>query len=95
MIELAEQIQGIRGVNGGPLANSRYVEGITALLVQHQPHLQGARPHVRIVGDLEPRHSTHGRLREHSPASKAFPRIQAGDDLGRIDRRARSPRAGR
>lgn len=30
---LAEQIGGVRAVDGGPLANARYVEGITALLV--------------------------------------------------------------
>ena len=30
---LAEQIRGVRAVDGGPLSNTRYVEGITVLLV--------------------------------------------------------------
>lgn len=30
---LAEQIRGVRAVDGGPLSSSRYVEGITVLLV--------------------------------------------------------------
>jgi hypothetical protein len=33
VMALAERIEGIRGVNGGGLRASRYVEGITALLV--------------------------------------------------------------
>lgn len=33
VMQLAELIAGVRGVNGGPLQASRYVEGITALLV--------------------------------------------------------------
>ncbi|HLF70710.1 MAG TPA: NADPH-dependent F420 reductase [Dehalococcoidia bacterium] len=33
VIELAQRIEGIRGVNGGPLSVSRFVEGVTALLV--------------------------------------------------------------
>lgn len=33
IIELAAKIEGVRGVDGGPLANSSLVEGITVLLV--------------------------------------------------------------
>ena len=33
VMALAEEIQGARAVDGGPLANSRYVEGITVLLL--------------------------------------------------------------
>jgi hypothetical protein len=32
-MQLAEQIAGVRGVDGGPLASARYIEGITVLLV--------------------------------------------------------------
>src|SRR5581483_7480082 len=32
IMDLAGQIPGIRGINGGALANSRYVEGITVLI---------------------------------------------------------------
>ena len=49
VMALAEQIQGARAVDGGPLASSRYVEGITALLVainRRYKTLAG----VRIVG---------------------------------------------
>lgn len=33
VMDLAEKLEGVRAVDGGPLANARYVEGITALLV--------------------------------------------------------------
>lgn len=49
VMALAEQIRGARAVDGGPLASSRYVEGITALLVainRRYKTLAG----VRIVG---------------------------------------------
>lgn len=49
VIWLAEQIPGLRGVNGGPLACSRYVEGITTLLV-HVNRNYKTESHVRIVG---------------------------------------------
>jgi hypothetical protein len=49
VIWLAEQIPGLRGVNGGPLASSRYVEGITTLLV-HINRNYKAETGVRIVG---------------------------------------------
>ncbi|HLG12250.1 MAG TPA: NADPH-dependent F420 reductase [Dehalococcoidia bacterium] len=49
VIWLAEQIPGLRGVNGGPLACSRYVEGITALLV-HVNRNYKTESHVKIVG---------------------------------------------
>jgi predicted dinucleotide-binding enzyme len=39
----------VRGVNGGPLANSRYVEGMTALIVNIN-RIYKAEAHVRIVG---------------------------------------------
>ena len=49
VMALAEQIRAVRAVDGGPLASSRYVEGITALLVainRRYKTLAG----VRIVG---------------------------------------------
>jgi len=49
VIGLAEQIPGLRGVNGGPLASSRYVEGITTLLV-HINRNYKTESHVKIVG---------------------------------------------
>jgi NADPH-dependent F420 reductase len=49
VIWLAEQIPGLRGVDGGPLASSRYVEGITTLLV-HINRNYKAESHVKIVG---------------------------------------------
>ena len=49
VIWLAEQIGGLRGVNGGPLACSRYVEGITTLLV-HINRNYKTEAHVRVVG---------------------------------------------
>jgi hypothetical protein len=33
VMALAENIEGVRALNGGPLANSRYLEGFTALLL--------------------------------------------------------------
>lgn len=33
VMELAASIEGVRGINGGPLANAKLVEGITVLLV--------------------------------------------------------------
>jgi hypothetical protein len=49
VIGLAGAIEGIRGVNGGPLANSRYVEGLTALLLNIN-RIHKAETHIRIVG---------------------------------------------
>jgi hypothetical protein len=49
VIWLAEQIPGLRGVNGGPLACARYVEGITTLLV-HVNRNYKTEAHVKIVG---------------------------------------------
>ena len=49
VIELAEQISDLRGVNGGPLSASRYVEGITTLLV-HINRNYKTQSHVKIVG---------------------------------------------
>jgi NADPH-dependent F420 reductase len=49
VIWLVEQIPGLRGVNGGPLACSRYVEGITTLLV-HINRNYKTEAHVKIVG---------------------------------------------
>lgn len=48
-IELAETIAGVRGVNGGPLANSHYVEEITALLLNIN-RLHKTETHVKIAG---------------------------------------------
>lgn len=49
VMQLAERIPGLRGVNGGPLAASRYVEGITTLLV-HINRNYKTESHVKIVG---------------------------------------------
>jgi hypothetical protein len=49
VIRLAEQIPGLRGVNGGPLASAHYVEGITTLLV-HINRNYKTESHVKIVG---------------------------------------------
>jgi NADPH-dependent F420 reductase len=49
VIWLTEQVRGLRGVNGGPLASSRYVEGITTLLV-HINRNYKTETHVKIVG---------------------------------------------
>ena len=49
IMQLAEQIAGIRAVDGGPLAAARYIEGITVLLigVNRRYKITGG---VRIVG---------------------------------------------
>jgi hypothetical protein len=49
IIWLTEQIPGLRGVNGGPLAASHYVEGITTLLV-HINRNYKTETSVKIVG---------------------------------------------
>ena len=46
---LAEQIRGVRAVDGGPLASSRYVEGITVMLVNINRRYKTLAG-VRIVG---------------------------------------------
>ncbi len=48
-MELAGRIEGIRGVNGGALSNSHYVEGITTLIVSINRAYK-TEAHVRIVG---------------------------------------------
>jgi len=48
-IELAGLIEGVRGINGGPLANSRYVEDLTALQLTIN-RIHKAETHIRIVG---------------------------------------------
>jgi NADPH-dependent F420 reductase len=49
VMALSERIEGIRGVNGGNLRASRYVEGITAMLVGINRNYK-AEAHVQIVG---------------------------------------------
>jgi NADPH-dependent F420 reductase len=49
VIELAAKLEGLRGVNGGALANSRYVEGITALIVSINRAYK-TEAAIRIVG---------------------------------------------
>ena len=49
IIELAESIEGVRGVNAGPLHVSRYVEGITALIVNIN-RVNKIEAHVKVVG---------------------------------------------
>jgi NADPH-dependent F420 reductase len=48
-IELASLIRNVRGVNGGPLANCHYVEGLTALQVNIN-RIYKATTYVRIAG---------------------------------------------
>lgn len=49
VMALAEQIPGLRAVDGGPLANSRYVEDFTALLLNINRRYK-AHASIRIVG---------------------------------------------
>ena len=48
-LELAELIENLRGVNGGPLAGSRYVEGLTALLLTIN-RIHKAETHIKVIG---------------------------------------------
>ena len=47
--ELAETIPGLRGVNGGPLSSSHFIEGMTALIVNIN-RIHKVEAGVRIVG---------------------------------------------
>ena len=47
---LSEKIEGVRGVDGGALENSRYVESITALLLNINRRYKGAHSMVKISG---------------------------------------------
>jgi NADPH-dependent F420 reductase len=49
VISVAQQVPDLRGIDGGPLACSRYVEGITTLLV-HINRNYKTETHVRILG---------------------------------------------
>ena len=49
VMELAEKIEGIRGVDGGALENSRYVEELTALLLNINK-VYKAHSSIRITG---------------------------------------------
>ena len=46
---LVERVNALRAVDGGPLANSRYVEGITALLINVNRRYK-ARSGIKIAG---------------------------------------------
>ena len=46
---LSEKIQGLRGVNGGPLSSSHFIEGVTALLLNIN-RIHKAEAHIQIVG---------------------------------------------
>ena len=46
---LAEQIAGVRALDGGPLANSRYLEEFTAVLLSLNENYR-AHTALRIVG---------------------------------------------
>ena len=56
---LAEQIAGVRAVDAGPLRYSRFVEGLTVLLIGVNMRYH-ARTHVRVEG-LPPGHETGRR----------------------------------
>ena len=49
VMALAEQIRGVRAMDGGPLASSRYVEGITVLLIGINRRYKSTTG-VRVVG---------------------------------------------
>jgi NADPH-dependent F420 reductase len=49
VMALAEALRGVRAVDGGPLANARYVEGITVLLVSINRRYKKTTG-VRLVG---------------------------------------------
>jgi NADPH-dependent F420 reductase len=49
VMALTQQIEGLRAVDGGPLANSRYVEDLTALLLNINRRYK-AHSSIRIVG---------------------------------------------
>jgi predicted dinucleotide-binding enzyme len=46
---LAETVRGVRAVDGGGLANARYVEDVTALLLNIN-RIYKARSAIKIVG---------------------------------------------
>ncbi len=48
-IELASAVRSLRGIDGGPLSNSRYVEDLTALLLNLNK-MHKARATVKFVG---------------------------------------------
>ena len=49
VIELANQIDGVRGLDGGALSNSRYVEVLTSLLINLN-RLHKTQTSIRVVG---------------------------------------------
>ena len=49
VIDLCQQVEGLRGIDGGPLSCNRFVEGITPLLV-HINRNYKTQSHVRVVG---------------------------------------------
>ena len=49
VMALAEKIRGVRAINGGGLHNARYVEGLTALLLNIN-RIYETRSAIRIVG---------------------------------------------
>ncbi len=49
VIGLADEMQGIRGVNAGALENARYLEGATALLISMN-RIYGAHGSLKFVG---------------------------------------------
>ena len=49
VMELAELIAGVRAVDGGALANSRYVENLTALLININ-RIYKAHSTIKIAG---------------------------------------------
>ena len=48
-MDMAERIKGVRAVDGGELANARYVEDLTALLLNIN-RIYKAHSSIRITG---------------------------------------------
>ena len=49
IMELADEVPGLRGVNAGPLENARYLEGVTALLISIN-RIYKAHGSIKVVG---------------------------------------------
>jgi predicted dinucleotide-binding enzyme len=50
VLGLADEIQGIRGVNAGALENARYLEGATVMLINIINKIYNAHGSIKVVG---------------------------------------------